>query len=114
SQALLATFRAVEVEAYQTLAKTYATMMDAATKSPLVRAVWAAVTLSQLAVLLWHQVGIPALVYVTGERYPSSGTTVDWAYALVFGCLGLGPMVMRSGPTGPGGLADTLKRAIGR
>ncbi|RZN01679.1 hypothetical protein CWO91_32995 [Bradyrhizobium genosp. SA-3] len=60
--------------------------------------VWGFAIISQLLVLLWHQVGIPAIVALgVITRYPSSGTTVEWAYLLVGALMGLGPMV-RAGP----------------
>ncbi len=80
------------------IAKTFASFMDASKSSPLMQRVWGAVTLSQLAVLLWHQVGIPAYVHWTGLPYPSSGATVEWAYLLLAFCLGGGPILLRGGP----------------
>lgn len=100
-KAMLAAFAQVETAEADALAKTYASFMQAATQSLLLQVVWASVTISQLLVLLWHQVGIPALVYWTGEHYPSSGSTVEWAYALIAACLGLGPIALRTGPGAP-------------
>ena len=77
------------------IARSFASFMDAAKTSPLMQRVWGAVTLSQLGVLLWHQVGIPAYVHWTGSPYPSSGTTVEWAYLLLAFCLGGGPILFR-------------------
>lgn len=96
--AMLSSFTQVEVAHSEALAKTYGDFMQAATKSRLMRVVWASVALSQLAVLLWHQIGIPAFAYYTGHAYPSSGTTVNWAYALLGFCIGAGPIVLRTGP----------------
>lgn len=95
---MLSSATQVEVAHSEALTKTYSDFMQAATKSRLMRYVWAAVALSQLGVLLWHQVGIPAIVYLTGHSYPSSGTTVQWAYALLGFCIGAGPLVLRTGP----------------
>lgn len=80
------------------IARSFSSFMDAAKTSPLMQRVWGAVTLSQLAVLLWHQIGIPAYVHWTGSPYPSSGTTVEWAYLLLAFCLGGGPILFRGGP----------------
>ena len=77
------------------IARSFASFMDAAKASPLMQRVWGAVTLSQLGVLLWHQVGIPAYVHWIGSSYPSSGTTVEWAYLLLAFCLGGGPILFR-------------------
>lgn len=113
-QAMMETFAEVEKAHADALAKTFGAFMDTMGKSLLVRAVWASVTLSQLLVLLWHQVGIPAVVYFTGHPYPSSGTTVEWAYLLLAGCVGLGPVVLRAGPGGSAGLVAGLKSLVGR
>jgi hypothetical protein len=108
-QAMLATFAEVEKAYADSLNKTFASFMDAASKSVFMQHVWGAVALTQLAVLLWHQVGIPgviALGWVT--KYPSSGTTVDWAYALLALCLGGGAIALKTGP-GAGKLAQDIK-----
>lgn len=112
TEAALQTFKEVEVSANETLAKTYASFMGAAANNSLIRSVWAAVVLSQLAVLLWHQVGIPAYVHFSGHSWPSSGTTVEWAYLLVAALCGLGPLVLRSGPgaASVGGIKSILRR----
>ncbi|MGY3605654.1 MULTISPECIES: hypothetical protein [unclassified Bradyrhizobium] len=109
--ALVETFGEIEKAHADALAKTYASFMDAAKTSPLLQRVWAIATLSQLFVLLWHQFAIPFIVFMgLTTRYPSSGTTVEWAYLLVGALLGLGPLVLRNGP---GALSpDKLKALI--
>ena len=97
-EALIAAFAEVQKSQSVALAQTFASFMDGAKNSSLMRRVWASVVLSELAVLLWHQAGIPALVAMTGRAYPGSGTTVEWAYLLVAACLGLGPVVLNKGP----------------
>jgi len=116
--ALLGAMKDIEIAHADALAKTYASFMDAVEKSKLMQAVWASVVISQLLVLLWHQVGIPALVAYERSSahawsYPSSGTTVEWAYLLLGACLGMGPVVLRSGPSA-GNIAGTLKAIIGK
>jgi hypothetical protein len=95
---VLEAIQTIEVTHAQELTKTYSAFMTAATQSRLIRWTWATVTLSQLIVLLWHQLGIPALVYFTQVPYPSSGSTVEWAYALLGGLVGLGVTMLRKGP----------------
>ncbi|MGY3607687.1 MULTISPECIES: hypothetical protein [unclassified Bradyrhizobium] len=109
--ALVETFGEIEKAHADVLAKTYASFMDAAKTSPLLQRVWAIATLSQLFVLVWHQFVIPFIVFMgLTARYPSSGTTVEWAYLLVGALLGLGPLVLRNGP---GALSpDKLKALI--
>lgn len=97
-QSLISAFAEVQKSQSAALAATFASFMDGAKNSALMRAVWAAVVLSELVVLLWHQLGIPAVVYLTGHGYPGSGTTVEWAYLLIAACLGLGPVVLNKGP----------------
>lgn len=94
----LKTAKDIEVAHADALAKTYASFMDAAKTSPLMQRMWAWTVGTQLFVLVWHQLGIPALVFFFAVRYPSSGSTVEWAYLLLGACLGLGPLVLRSGP----------------
>jgi hypothetical protein len=111
-EALLQAFAEVAKQQSISIEKTFASFMDAAKSSKLIRGVWAAVTLSQLAVLLWHQVGISAFVRTFGGSWPSSGSTVEWAYLLVAACVGMGPVVLNKGP----GKVDvsSLKTTVGK
>lgn len=97
-QALTAGASQVEVSHSETLAKTYASFTDALKGSVLMQSIWGCVVITQLFVLLWHQLGIPAVVYFGYGPYPSSGSTVEWAYALIGALMGLGPMIMKTGP----------------
>ena len=88
-QALLNSVKEVEVAHAELIAKTFATFMGVVEKNRMVAIVWAMAAVSQLAVLLWHQVGIPFLVYAYREwwgipkfAYPSSGTTVEFEMPL--------------------------------
>lgn len=110
----LSTFADVEKAYADSINRTFASFMEAAAKSKLMQAVWASVALSQLIVLLWHQLGIPAIVAMGWvEKYPPSGTTTDWAYALVMFCLGGGAIALKSGP-GSGSLKDQIKSLMGK
>lgn len=113
TEALITSFADVEKAHADSLTKTFASFMDAVTKSKLMQATWAAVALSQLAVIIWFQIGVPALMFFVypGFEYPSSGTTADWAYALVMLCLGGGAY---SRATAGGGLLEAFKGFIGR
>lgn len=113
--------RDVEVTQAQEITKTYQVFMTEGMKYREVRAVWFFVTTSQLLVLLWHQVGIPFLVFLewTGRDaqgrllpYPSSGSTVEWAYLLLAACLGFGVMMQRAQPGAD--FATRIKALIGR
>lgn len=111
-EALISAFAEVQKSQSAALAQTFSAFMDGAKNSALMRVVWATVVLSELAVLLWHQVGIPALVYINGGSYPGSGTTTEWAYLLLAACLGMGPVVLNRGP-GKVDMTD-LKTKIGK
>lgn len=112
--AMLQTFAEVEKEHAESLAKTYESFQITMRQSPLVQRVWVWVVSTQLAVLLWHQVGIPAFVKITGGSYPSSGSTVEWSYALIGFMFGAGALLLRTGPGSGGGIIDRLKSAIGK
>lgn len=96
--ALVASAADVEKTHAQELSKTFESFQVTLRQSRLVQIAWAATLFSQLAVLLWHQLGIPAFVYLTGKGYPSSGSTVEWSYALIGFLLGAGALIFRSGP----------------
>ena len=116
---MLEAVKAIEVAHAEAVAKMYTAFIGAMQASALMQRVWAAATLSQLFVLIWHQFFIPLIVLIVREygdanwRYPSSGTTVEWAYLLLAGLLGLGVMGLRAGP-GVGSLTDRLKAMIGK
>lgn len=57
--------------------------------SPIMQRYIAAVGVSQLAVLIWYQLGVPFLIYYGLGPWPSPGTTVDWAYAIIAGTTGV-------------------------
>ena len=109
ADALIGAAGEVEETHAKALTSTFASFMDAAKTNPLMVRIWAAVILSQLAVLLWHQLGIPAFTAVTGSPYPSSGASADWAYLLIAALMGMGPLVLRSGP----GAANPMERFKG-
>lgn len=113
--ALTAGAAQVEVSHSETLAKTYSSFMDTMKGSVLMQSIWGSVVITQLFVLLWHQLGIPAVVYFGYGPYPSSGSTVEWAYALIGALMGLGPMIMRTGPASvsPGWVGE-LKALISK
>lgn len=112
SQALMECFAEVMKSQSDALAKTFATFGDVMKNSKLVRIVWATVVLSQLCVLLFLQVGISAVVYCFGGAWPSAGATGDWAYLLIAGLCGLGPVVLNGGPGKVN--VDSLKATVGK
>lgn len=111
--ALVSAFAQVESQFLDSITKTYATFMQAAVQSPVMIRAWAVVLYTQLAVLLWHQVGIPAIVALgIVTEYPSSGMTVEWSYAIIGLCIGAPAIASRVG-SGVSSLADNLKSLIG-
>lgn len=103
--ALLDSAKAIEISHSETLAKTYATFMDAMKTSKLMQIMWALTVGTQLFVLFWSQFFVPLLFAYSLLPSWKAGTTGEWAYLLLGACLGLGPLVLRSGP----GAMDTSK-----
>lgn len=99
-KAVIAATAEVEAEWARASAQMYSSFIAAAARSRLLAAGWLAVLVSQLLVLLWHQMGIPLYVHITGTAFPSSGATVDWAYALVALCLGGGAVMLKGAGRG--------------
>lgn len=106
-KALLAAVVEVERAHADAIKATFASFMGTVASTPIVARAYVTVLLAQCGVLVWVQVGVPFLSWMTGADYPSAGTTIDWAYALVAGLCGLGPLVMKTTP------AD-LKKLIGK
>jgi len=103
----------VEKTHSQELTKTYTAFIDAASKAPLIRAMWAIALGSQIWVLFWSQWVVPMLfAYGYMDRGWKAGTTGEWSYLLVGALLGLGPMVLRSGPAAID--TDKWKALIGK
>lgn len=113
-QVMVTTAGEIEKAHADSIARTYDSFIKAAAQNRMMTAVWAAAALSQLLVLLWHQVGISILCYFVGNKacWPSSGATVDWAYAILMFCLGGGAIALRTGPAKFD--LDKLKTLIGR
>ncbi|WP_027578498.1 hypothetical protein [Bradyrhizobium sp. Ai1a-2] len=112
AQALMECFSEVMRSETDALAKTFASFGQVMANSRLVRIVWAIIVLSQLGVLVWQQLGVPAVVYLWGGVWPSAGATIDWAYLLIAGMCGLGPVVLNAGPGKVN--VDALKTPIGK
>lgn len=113
-EALLKTFAEVEVAHADALAKTYSAFMKAASTNLLMQIMWAVALGTQIFVLFWYQWVVPFIVFMEwASRYPSAGSTVEWAYALIAGLLGMGPVVLRNGP-GAGNMTDRLKAMVGK
>jgi hypothetical protein len=100
--------RDIEVSHADTLAKTYASFMDALKVTPILQRMWAWTVGTQLFILVWSQFFVPLLFAYSILPNWKAGTTGDWAYLLLGACLGMGPLVLRNGP-GAGSIADKLK-----
>jgi len=111
---MLSAAKDIEVAHADALAKTYASFMDAMKTSKVIQYGWATALYSQIFVLFWSQWVVPMLfaygLLGVGWR---AGTSAEWAYLIVVGLLGMGPVVLRSGP-GAGDIAGKLKAAIGK
>lgn len=94
-KATLDTFAQVEQAWAEASTKQYESFQKTARQSPVVARAYAVVIVTQLFILLWYQWGASAFLLVTGMAWPSPGTTVDWAYAILALCLGGGAFVFR-------------------
>lgn len=105
--------RDIEVSHSETLAKTYASFMDALKTSKLLQIMWAWAVGTQIFILFWSQFFVPLLFAYGFLPNWKAGTTADWAYLLLVACLGMGPVVLRNGP-GAGSIADKLKGLVSK
>lgn len=114
---LIGAFKDIEVAYADVLAKTYQTFWTAASedKTNIMKIMWAAATGSQIFVLFWSQWVAPFLyAYGWMDKGWHAGTTGEWSYLLLGALLGLGPMVLKSGPAASGAIVDNLKRLVGK
>jgi hypothetical protein len=111
--AMVSAFAQIEAQFLDSITKTYTTFIQTASQNPVMTRAWAAVLYSQLFVLIWHQWVIPLLVLVFDVKYPSSGVTVNWSYALIALCLGAPQIISRIGPAASWA-SDSLKRMVGK
>lgn len=63
--------------------------------SPILQRAWAATLFLQVFVLFWYQLGAPCFTVITGVRWPDPGVSLEWAYLLIAGMIGAGPLVLR-------------------
>lgn len=111
-EAALEAFASVEQAFLQSLTQTYTAFIGAAKDNKTLSRMIAVTLYVELAVLTWHQVGIPFIIFIgLTKAYPSSGATVDWAYALIALCLGAPAIASRVGPAA-GWAADNIKRLV--
>lgn len=110
---LLESAKAIEISHSETLAKTYASFMDALKVTPILQRMWAWTVGTQLFILCWSQFFVPLLFAYSILPNWKAGTTGEWAYLLLAACLGMGPLVLRNGP-GAGSIADKLKAAVSK
>lgn len=117
-EALVKSWSEVEVANAESISKTYESFQVTMRQSKLVQIMWALVVGSQLLVLIWHQVGIPYATMVMRETdpnwfYPSSGSTVEWAYALLGSMFGVAVMLYKQ-QAGGATVTDKLKAMLGK
>jgi len=115
-QALIASASEVERSGDDAVTKTFESLQQTMRVSPGLTRAYMTVLYSQLFVLVWHQFGIPFYLHFiadAGTRYPSSGSTTEWAYLLVGALCGAAPILLRSG-SGAGNFTERVKRMIGR
>lgn len=116
--AFLSSFTQVEVAQADLTARTFESFQGTLRTSQMMQTAWCWMVYTQLFVLFWHQWCVPFLVFAVRQwvpnfQYPSSGSTVDWAYLLLAFLFGAGAVVLRAGPAS-GGIIDNLKRLVGK
>lgn len=78
------------------VAKTYAAFSEVLKFSPLVRWVYAIVTLSQAFVLFWYQWAVPFIVWKYGGAFPpASDVLLEWGYGLLVLLVGGGMVAIK-------------------
>jgi hypothetical protein len=86
----------VEQANAEMVAKTYAAFSEVLKFSPLVRIVYAVVTLSQAFVLFWYQWAVPFIVWKYGGSFPpASDVLLEWGYGLIVLLVGGGAVAIR-------------------
>jgi hypothetical protein len=119
-EAILLTVREVERDHAELTAKTFESFQTTLRGSDRMQRAWAILVYTELFVLFWHQWCIPFIVMVIRANgypnwsYPSSGSTVEWSYALLAFLFGAGAMLLRAGPGASGGILANLKSMIGK
>lgn len=86
----------VEQANAEMVAKTYAAYSEVLKFSPLVRIVYAVVTLSQAFVLFWYQWAVPFIVWKYGGSFPpASDVLLEWCYGLLVLLVGGGAVAIK-------------------
>jgi hypothetical protein len=86
----------VEQANAEMVAKTYAAFSEVLKFSPLVRIVYAVVTLSQAFVLFWYQWAVPFIVWKFGGSFPpASDVLLEWGYGLLVLLVGGGAVAIK-------------------
>jgi hypothetical protein len=80
---------------FDALKANYSSFVQLALGSRVVQVAYAYTVITQATVLVFAQVGIPAIVWFYGGTWPSSGATLDWGYLLLAGMLGLGALAYK-------------------
>jgi hypothetical protein len=94
-EAFIAAFAEVETAWAESYAKSYGAFISGAAQSAILAYGWLTVVLTQLAILLWYQIGVPTLVYFGHGPWPSAGATVDWSYLLLLCLFGAGALALK-------------------
>lgn len=86
----------VEQANSEMVAKTYASYSEVLKLSPIVRVVYAIVTLSQAFVLFWYQWAVPFIVWKYGGSFPpASDMLLEWCYGLLVLLVGGGAVAIK-------------------
>lgn len=109
-EAIVGALKDIEVAYAQSLSSTFASFMGAVKESKVLQYGWLTVVLSQVTVLVVHQLIVPFAAVMGWLEHPwRSGTTIDYAYLLLSVCMGAGAIALKGSPSG---IAGTLKSLI--
>lgn len=111
-EAIVGALKDIETAYAESLSNTFASFMGAVKESKVLQYGWLTVVMSQVVVLIIHQLVIPFVSTMGWLEHPwRSGTTVDYAYLLLSVCMGAGAIALKAQPSG---MAGTLKSLISK
>lgn len=76
-------------------AKIVSSIQSTIRSSKVIQKAYAITLFSQVFVLVWYQLGVPAFNMATGAVWPAPGASIEWAYLLIGAMIGAGPLVYK-------------------
>lgn len=85
----------IEIATKEAETKIVESVQSTIRSSKVIQKAYAITLFTQVFVLVWYQLGVPAFNIVTGAAWPAPGASIEWAYLLVAAMIGAGPLVYR-------------------